>query len=123
MILLKKNSLFLFLLLVINAVIAQTIPSKNITINDGLPSNSIKCFFKDSRGLMWIGTEAGLCCYDGTTYKIYNETNGLKYCQVWSIVEDKDKNLWLIHVILISTCCFLETYLQSISHLIALSRG
>ena len=95
MILLKKNSLLLFLLLVINAVIAQTIPSKNITINDGLPSNSIKCFFKDSRGLMWIGTEAGLCCYDGTSYKIYNETNGLKYCQVWSIAEDKDHNLWL----------------------------
>ena len=44
---------------------------------------------------MWIGTEAGLCCYDGTAYKIYNETNGLKYCQVWSIAEDKDHNLWL----------------------------
>ena len=95
MILYKKNSLLLFLLLIINAVIGQTIPSKNITINDGLPSNNIKCFFKDSRGLMWIGTDAGLCCYDGSTYKVYNETNGLKYCQVWSIVEDKDKNLWL----------------------------
>ena len=44
---------------------------------------------------MWIGTEAGLCSYDGTSYKIYNETNGLKYSHVWSIAEDKDKNIWL----------------------------
>jgi sensor histidine kinase YesM len=95
MTLFKKNSLLLFLLFVLNIAIGQTIPSKNITINDGLPSNSIKCFFKDSRGLMWIGTEAGLCCYDGTSYKIYNETNGLKYSNVWSIAEDKDKNIWL----------------------------
>lgn len=82
-------------LLFLEMVVAQTIPSKNITINDGLPSNGIKCFYKDSRGLMWIGTEAGLCCYDGTTYKIYNETNGLKYTQIWAIAEDKDNNLWL----------------------------
>jgi ligand-binding sensor domain-containing protein len=95
MILLKKNSFLLFLLLVLNTVIGQSIPSKNITINDGLPSNSIKCIFKDSRGLMWIGTDAGLCCFDGSSYKVYNETNGLKYSEVWSIAEDKDKNIWL----------------------------
>ena len=91
----KKNKFLAVFLLVFYTVIAQTIPSKNITINDGLPSNGIKCFFKDSRGLMWIGTEAGLCCYDGTSYKVYNETNGLKYSEVWSIAEDKDNNLWL----------------------------
>jgi ligand-binding sensor domain-containing protein len=64
-------------------------------MNQGLPNNSIKCLFKDSRGLMWIGTEAGLCCYDGSSFKIYNETNGLKYSEVWAIAEDKDHNLWL----------------------------
>lgn len=75
--------------------VAQTLPSINITVNDGLPSNGIKCFFKDSRGLFWIGTDAGLCCYNGSSYKTYNETNGLKYTEVWSIVEDENKNLWL----------------------------
>jgi ligand-binding sensor domain-containing protein len=95
MLLFKKSRLLLVLLLFLEIVTAQTIPSKNITINDGLPSNGIKCFYKDSRGLMWIGTDAGLCCYDGTSYKIYNETNGLKYSKIWSIAEDKDNNLWL----------------------------
>ena len=95
MILFKKNSFLLVVVLLINTAFAQNIPSRNITLNDGLPSNGIKCFFKDSRGLMWIGTEAGLCCFDGSTYKIFNETNGLKYSEVWAIAEDKDHNLWL----------------------------
>ncbi|MEI7509437.1 MAG: histidine kinase [Flavobacterium sp.] len=91
----KRNNLLASLLLFFATVVAQHLPSKNISINDGLPSNGIKCFFKDSRGLMWIGTEAGLCCYDGTSFKIYNETNGLKYSEVWAIAEDNDHNLWL----------------------------
>lgn len=91
----KKNNLIFSFFLFIEFIVAQTIPCVNITINDGLPSNDIKCFFKDSRGLLWIGTEAGLCCYDGSTYKIFNETNGLKYDRVWSIVEDEKKNIWL----------------------------
>ena len=65
---------------------SQLIPSKNVTINEGLPSNSIKSLFKDSRGYIWIGTDAGLCRYDGKNYKVYNEATGLKYTQVWSIV-------------------------------------
>jgi ligand-binding sensor domain-containing protein len=75
--------------------ISQTLPNKNITINDGLPSNTIRCIYKDSRGLLWIGTDAGLCCYDGLTYKIFNESNGLKHDRVWAIVEDEQNNLWL----------------------------
>jgi ligand-binding sensor domain-containing protein len=95
MLLFKKSRLLFVLILFFEIVVAQTIPCKNITVNDGLPSNDIKCFFKDSRGLLWIGTESGLCCYDGTTFKIFNETNGLKHDRVWSIVEDDNQNLWL----------------------------
>lgn len=85
----------LFWILSFGCLISQTIPCKNITVNDGLPSNGIKCFYKDSRGYLWIGTDAGLCRYDGRNYKVYNENNGLKYKQVWSIVEDEQNNLWL----------------------------
>ncbi len=74
---------------------SQVIPSKNITIDDGLPSNTIRAIYKDSRGLLWIGTEAGLCCFDGINYKVFNETNGLKYNSIWSIAEDDEHNLWL----------------------------
>ncbi len=79
----------------IGITIAQSIPSKNITVNDGLPSNNIKCFFKDSRGYMWFGTEAGLCRYDGKNIKTFTELNQLKTNQIWDIVEDKFGNLWI----------------------------
>jgi ligand-binding sensor domain-containing protein len=95
MLLFKRNNIILAFLLFFEIAIAQTFPSKNITVNDGLPSNGIKCFFKDSRGLMWIGTDAGLCSYDGTTFKVFNETNGLKHDKIWSIVEDDKQNLWI----------------------------
>lgn len=91
----KRNNIILVFLLFFEIAVAQTFPSKNISVNDGLPSNGIKCFFKDSRGLMWIGTDAGLCSYDGTTFKVFNETNGLKHDKIWSIVEDDKQNLWI----------------------------
>lgn len=90
-----KIIIVLFLIVLNFVVEAQTIPSKNITVNDGLPSNTIRCIYKDSRGLLWIGTEAGLCCYDGINYKVYNESNGLKHDRIWAIVEDDQNNLWL----------------------------
>ncbi|MFV8440774.1 sensor histidine kinase [Flavobacterium sp. LB2P44] len=91
----KRNNFLVVFLLFFEIAVTQTIPSKNITVNDGLPSNGIKCFFKDRSGLLWIGTDAGLCCFDGSTYKVFNETNGLKYDKVWSVVEDENKNIWL----------------------------
>lgn len=87
--------IILFFFAITLCVKAQTIPSKNITVNDGLPSNTIRCIYKDSRGLLWIGTDAGLCCYDGVNYKVLNETNGLKHDRVWAIIEDEQNNLWL----------------------------
>ncbi|MFV8334474.1 two-component regulator propeller domain-containing protein [Flavobacterium sp. RSP29] len=54
----KRNNYLVVFLLLFEVAVTQTIPSKNITVNDGLPSNGIKCFFKDSRGLLWIGTDA-----------------------------------------------------------------
>lgn len=89
-----KSKLLIILLSFSIVSFSQTIPCKNITINDGLPSNNIKCIFKDSRGILWIGTEDGLCSYNGKDYKIFNQNNGLKYNNVWSITEDNDHNLW-----------------------------
>ncbi|HPQ07964.1 MAG TPA: SpoIIE family protein phosphatase [Bacteroidia bacterium] len=45
----------------------------NISSRNGLPTNSINYVFKDSYGFYWIGTQAGLCKYDG--YKIITYKN------------------------------------------------
>ncbi len=42
----------------------------------GLPTNAVNCIFKDSYGYYWIGTQSGVCRYDG--YKIENLFNNKK---------------------------------------------
>lgn len=39
-----------------------------LTVNQGLPDNSIKCIFDDRDGFFWFGTKNGLARYDGTRF-------------------------------------------------------
>ncbi len=48
----------------------------HINSKDGLPTNAVNCIFKDSYGYYWIGTQSGVCRYDG--YKIENLFNNKK---------------------------------------------
>jgi len=73
---------------------AQDYHVKHYTMRDGLPSMSIRCIYKDSRGLMWIGTDAGLCSYDGKSFRYHTLSEGFTASNVWSIVEDGDNNMW-----------------------------
>ena len=67
----------------------------NLSIEDGLPSNSIRCLFRASNGLLWIGTDAGLCSYDGKNIKVFDENNGLPSNMVWALTEDRKGHLWI----------------------------
>ncbi|HPT21251.1 MAG TPA: histidine kinase [Bacteroidales bacterium] len=75
--------------------LSQNQYTRNFTIDDGLPSNTIHDIFKDSRGYYWIGTEAGLCKFDGVTFTVYTQRDGLAGNRIWSITEDKEGNLWI----------------------------
>lgn len=68
---------------------------KRLDLAKGLPGNTIKCIYKDSKGLMWIATETGLCTYDGKSIHVLNEKDGLPYSVIWKITEDGQKNIWL----------------------------
>ena len=45
--------------------------SRNITMDDGLPSNAVRNIVQDKQGFIWLGTDNGLCRYDGTTIQTY----------------------------------------------------
>ena len=93
--LLLKFSVFLCLTLSCHFAAAQRFPSVHFTIKDGLPSNAIYCVFKDSRGIIWIGTDAGLVKYDGFQFKTFTKKNGLAGNFIRDIKEDKSGNLWI----------------------------
>lgn len=63
------------------AAIAQYKVEKAIIINkeNGLPSNDIRAITKTSDGFMWLGTTAGLCRFDGSQVKIFDEGKDLKH--------------------------------------------
>ena len=79
----------------LNTAFSQNYYTININTDNGLPSNSVQDIFKDSRGYMWIGTEAGLCRYDGINFKIYTTLDGLPGNRIWSVAEDTLGNLWI----------------------------
>ncbi|MCD4736305.1 MAG: histidine kinase [Bacteroidales bacterium] len=68
--------------------------SRNFTMQDGLPSNSIRAIHKDSKGYLWVGTDAGLCRFDGKQFKIYGRDEGFTGNRIWAIAEDNSGNMW-----------------------------
>jgi ligand-binding sensor domain-containing protein len=90
-----KTKLLLFFFLAFQLSFSQTFVSKHIDITNGLPSNNIRCIFKDSRGLLWIGTENGLSLFDGKKFKVFTVNEGLAGNDIWKIVEDKNNDLWM----------------------------
>jgi signal transduction histidine kinase/ligand-binding sensor domain-containing protein/DNA-binding response OmpR family regulator len=70
-----------------------------IDINDGLPHNQVKCFLKDSRGFLWIGTAAGLTRYDGYQLKVfrYDSSNPatINGNNILKLFEDPAGKVWV----------------------------
>ena len=86
--------LLLSLYIIPAEAVSQNIYTRNISVENGLPSNVVLDIFKDSRGIVWIGTEAGLCRYDGDSFKTYTIFDGLPGNNIWSITEDDAGDLW-----------------------------
>jgi len=84
-------SAFLFYALFVGA---QTSNPHNLNIESGLSNNYIRTIFKDSHGLMWFGTDAGLDSYDGLQLTNYGKRfkTPLKGA-VQTISEFKESNL------------------------------
>jgi ligand-binding sensor domain-containing protein/serine phosphatase RsbU (regulator of sigma subunit) len=85
--------LFLFILLKTN--VGQNRNFIVTSIDEGLPNSNITAIYNDSRGLLWIGTETGLCRYDGNTYKTYSKKDGLPGSWIRAITEDKYGRIWV----------------------------
>jgi ligand-binding sensor domain-containing protein len=77
------------------ALMAQEPFMRHYTVKDGLPQQQIMCYFKDSRGFLWLGTKNGLSRFDGKIFKNFNEEDGITQNQIRSIGEDEKGNIWL----------------------------
>lgn len=71
----------------------------HLTVNNGLPQNSIHAIAKDKYGFMWFGTWGGACRYDGYSFKVFraneNDPGAFADNMIDAIVTDAQQNIWI----------------------------
>ncbi|MBB4130529.1 ATP-binding protein [Xanthomonas sp. 3075] len=66
-----------------------------LTVADGLPSNTINDFAEDKQGYLWLASDDGLSRFDGRSYRIWRMEEGLPNNGVWAICIDADDQVWV----------------------------
>nr|WP_218946712.1 hybrid sensor histidine kinase/response regulator [Stenotrophomonas sp. SbOxS2] len=76
---------------------AQPVPPspRQVTVFDGLPSNTVNRMAEDRYGYLWIATNDGLARYDGRNYRIWRSEDGLRDNRIWSVLVDARNELWI----------------------------
>ena len=92
--LIRIFSLIIFLFASIRSS-AQSYPMHNYTVADGLPSNTVYCVYKDSKGLLWFGTDKGIARYNGIKFEKFSTADGLPDNEIFCFSEDKYNRLWM----------------------------
>ncbi|MFD0799195.1 two-component regulator propeller domain-containing protein [Maribacter chungangensis] len=75
----KQTYLFLLLLCFLtNHSVAQNSQLRPYTIEDGLPQSQVYDIVQDDMGYLWLGTQGGgLANFDGASFTVWNESDGL----------------------------------------------
>jgi signal transduction histidine kinase/ligand-binding sensor domain-containing protein len=93
---LHRFALAVFSFLILHpCCLAQKLFFEQLTTAEGLPSDYVNCVFRDSKGFLWIGTDKGVCRYDGQHFLSFNKDNGLTSNFVSAISEDPQGTIWL----------------------------
>lgn len=81
-------------------VLAQSELPTFVPVAPEIFSNSfVRCFYKDSKGYMWIGASEGLVRYDGTNAFRYEHDmstpNSLCHSHINALAEDQQHQIWV----------------------------
>ena len=73
---------------------------EHYTAERGLPNNIVNCTLKGQDGFIWFGTWYGLCSFDGSKFRSYDNHDGFYSTdipprKIQRIVEDKNGFLWI----------------------------
>ena len=83
-----------------NETVATTgIMFRQLSTNEGLSNNNVRCILRDNNGYLWVGTESGLNKYDGYTFQHYYRNNSqLPTDDISELFEGPDGNVWIKNV-------------------------
>ena len=99
----KRHFFLIFLFLLITRICASAYPNmivEHYTAERGLPNNIVNCTLKGQDGFVWFGTWYGLCSFDGTKFRSYDNHDGFYSAdipprKIQRIVEDRNGFLWI----------------------------
>lgn len=82
-----------------NFLYSNTLHFEDFSIEHGLSQNNVTCIFQDSRGFLWVGTYAGLNCYDGKSFEVFKNDpeneQSISDNMIYDITEDVFGNIWI----------------------------
>lgn len=87
----RRLLIILLLLSVIHPLYAR-----QYTTGDRLPSNIVYQCFRDSKGYLWFGTDAGAVRFDGRNFRTYTLQDGLEDNDVFKFYEDRKGRIWVM---------------------------
>jgi ligand-binding sensor domain-containing protein len=65
-----------------------------LTVNNGLPSNTVYCSLIDKTGKLWVATDNGVVTFDGGNYKTITKKDGLSSDEVFKLYCDSKNRIW-----------------------------
>ena len=78
---------------------AQDIAFHKLSIENGLPANSILAISQDTTGYMWFGSNNGLSRFDGIRFKTYKsiarDSSTLSSNYIHALFRDSKNRLWI----------------------------
>ncbi|WP_225869586.1 ligand-binding sensor domain-containing protein [Pedobacter psychroterrae] len=75
---------------------SQSTYLQHFSTKDGLPSNN--CFYtmQDTKGYIWVATDAGVSRFDGKIFENFSVDDGLPDNQILQLKEDKKGRIWFL---------------------------
>jgi ligand-binding sensor domain-containing protein len=64
-------------------------------IAQGLPGSRVYCITQDREGFLWMGTENGVCRFDGRHFSNFTTKDGLPDLEVLQIFADSKGRIWM----------------------------
>jgi ligand-binding sensor domain-containing protein len=96
----RRSLLTALLIAACMSMVAQAPQLKflHVSIEHGLPDGSIRSITQDKYGYMWLGTQYGLCRYNGynitTFFHLKGDSASLAGNFIWSVFTDSDGDVW-----------------------------
>ena len=88
--------LFILLSFTGSKTFAQSIFLQHYSTKNGLPSNNCYYSLQDSKGYIWVATDAGVSRFDGRVFENFSIDDGLPDNQILQLKEDSSGKIWFL---------------------------